>query len=294
VNRTTLQSDVHLSGVGLFTAQACSLTISPNHDETGIVFRHQSTDIPATIANLSTIPVHPIFAEMKPRCTGIGDDEISIATIEHLLSALAGIGITDAIIAIESQHPHCEIPIFDGSAIRFAKELTAVGTRTLDSTIEPITLRKPIEIKDHDASITIEPADSPSYSYTLDYTQNNHNQPPPIPSSTVTWSGNHGDYVHRIALARTFCLEHEADAMHSAGLFTHLSTKDMLVIGDHGPIDNAYRIKDECARHKLLDLIGDLSLVGRPLCAKVSAIRSGHALTHQAARAIVEQFQSPS
>jgi len=285
--RITLNDTIRISGFGLFTAKPTTLIVSPKNNpsehHSGIVFRFDGIDIPAHIDHLSTIPVHRAFAQMKPRCTSVSRDHVNLATVEHLLSALAGFGITDALIEVESTNPHCEIPIMDGSAINFVSAIQAAGLRTLDSEITPISIAEPISIVENDSSITIEPATSPSYSYTLEYP----NQP--IPSATVTWDGDAADYINRIAPARTFCLEHEADTLAAAGLFEHLSTKDMLVIGESGPIDNSYRHEHECALHKLLDLIGDLSLVGRPLRAKVTAIKSGHSLAHLAAAAIVKQ-----
>lgn len=286
MQRTTLNGSVHVSGVGLFSAHPISLTLSPSLDQSGIVFKHQGVSIPAHISNLSAIPVHPAFTQMKPRCTSLCTQGVNIATVEHVLSALAGLGITDALIEINSDQPQCEIPIMDGSAIDFVNAIQAVGVQQLDATIDQITIAQTIYIEEGDSSITIEPADSPNYSYTLAYEHQ------AITNATVVWNGDASDYTNRIAPARTFCLEHEATAMQSAGMFTHLSTKDMLVLGDTGPIDNTLRHKHECALHKLLDLIGDLSLVGRPLCAKVIANKSGHAMAHQAAAAIVEQFSA--
>ncbi len=283
MNRTTLNDAVRIAGTGLFTAEPVALAICPSHDQSGITFRRADTRVPVHIANLSAMPVHEAFAQMPPRCTSICSQSTNIATIEHLLSALVGMGITDASIEIRSPHPHCEIPIMDGSARDFVNALSEVGIETLESQVEPITIDKPIIIEEHGASITIEPAQSPSYTYTIDYPTD------PIASATVTWQGDSTDYASRIALARTFCLEREANAMQSAGLFKHLQINDLLVIGDIGPIENTYRHEHECALHKLLDLIGDLALVGRPLCAKVSAIKSGHAMTHRAARAIIGQ-----
>ncbi|MBL4698028.1 MAG: UDP-3-O-[3-hydroxymyristoyl] N-acetylglucosamine deacetylase [Phycisphaerales bacterium] len=286
MQRTTIDNTIQLSGIGLFSAQPISLTIAPSTDQSGIVFHHAHTTIPATIDFLSARPVHTAFAHIKPRCTSVGTDNCTIATIEHLLSALAGLGITDASISIDTPNAHCELPILDGSALDFVNAINQVGINALHSDIEPIKVTTPIIIEENDSSITIEPADSPSYTYTLDYPNQS------IPSATVTWNGDPNDYANRIAQARTFCLKHEADALTNAGMFKHLSPKDMLVIGDTGPIDNTYRHPDECALHKLLDLIGDLALTNRPLCAKVTAIKSGHALAHQAARAIMDQADS--
>ncbi len=283
MNRTTLNEAVRIAGTGLFTAEPVALTICPSHDQSGITFRRDSIKVPAHISNLSPIPAHQAFAQMPPRCTSICAQSTNIATIEHLLSALVGMGITDASIEIRSAHPHCELPIMDGSARDFSNAFEEVGVRTLESTIEPITIVEPIIIEERDASITIEPSDTPSYTYTIEYPDD------PIPSATVTWTGDRADYITRIAPARTYCLEREAQMMQSAGLFKHLRIGDLLVIGELGPIENTYRHEHECALHKLLDLIGDLALVGQPLIAKVTAIKSGHSMTHRAARAIVDQ-----
>lgn len=285
-NRTTLAAPIHISGTGLFSALPTSLTVSPNADShDGIIFKHNSTIIHVHIDHLSSIPVHPAFTKLSPRCTSIAANSINIATIEHLMSALVGLGITDATIELESSSAHTEIPIMDGSSLDFVHAINAVGICTLETHVQPITVSKAILIEQGDSSISIEPAITPSYSYTLEY---NH---PSIIDTTVSWNGKPTEYINNIAPARTFCLDHEADAMHNAGLFTHLSTSDMLVISDTGPINNTLRNKRECAYHKLLDLIGDLSLVGQPLVAKVTAIKSGHAMAHRAARAIVDQNQ---
>ncbi len=287
MKRVTLkQPSASISGIGLFSAQPATITIAPNESSSGIVFAFKDTIIPARIDALSTRPVHPVFAQMKPRCTSVGNDACTIATIEHILSALAGTGVTDATIRIDSESAHAEIPIVDGSSMPFVDIILAVGTRLLDTTIEPIVVRETIEIRDGDSSIVIEPSDSTSYTYHIDYSDS------PIGMSSVSWFGERDEYITSIAPARTFSLEREANQMHAAGLFTHLTPQDMLVIGDDGPIDNAYRLNEECARHKLLDLIGDLTLVGSPIIAKISATQSGHALAHEAARAILDHARN--
>ncbi len=306
MKRNTIKNSVQLSGIGLFSAQPVAITISPrkNPGAPGIYFQHNQSEIHAHIDQLSNIPVHPAFAQMPARNTSIRDERYNIATIEHILSAFTGISITDATIKINSQIntkpssalPTFEIPILDGSSIEFINAIQTVGLETLEQEINPIIITKTIRVESQGSSITIEPSDTNdtiSYSYTLDYSSQSSSSASesPIPSSTVYWTGDHETYINTIAPARTFCLKHEADAMHSAGLFTHLTPKDMLVIGEHGPIENQYRHPDECAYHKLLDLIGDLSLVARPIIGRITAIKSGHAMAHQAAALIVEQSQ---
>lgn len=279
--RRTIGAPIKLKGTGLFSGKASTLEILPSDEPLGIRFVIKKRRLPVHINTLSSQPVHPAFEHMPARCTSITDGTMNIATIEHLLSALIGLGITDAELKLSGP----EVPILDGSARPFVDAILDAGTPTFDQVVELIEPSETICVEDGNASITIEPASAPSYQYTLDYGNDS-----PIPSATVQWAGSQESYINQIAPARTFCLEAEADAMHNAGLFTHLTPRDMLVINDQGPIDNEYRFDDECAAHKLLDLIGDLALVGAPLCAKVTAVRSGHALAHKAARAIVDQI----
>lgn len=286
MQRATPAQPVSIQGIALFSAQQSRLTIRPCTKAQGIVFSLDDQLIAAHIDSLSTRPVHPAFAHLKPRCTSVGSTAHSVATIEHILSALIGLGITDATIGIDSEHTHAEIPILDGSSKPFVDAIMRVGIRTLPQTIEPIRVLDPIHVFDNDASIVIEPSESTSYTYHLDYPGS------PIARASVRWAGDRDEYIRDIAPARTFSLEHEAKQMQAAGLFKHLNPRDMLVIAPEGPIDNAFRLPDECARHKLLDLIGDLALLGSPLIARVSATRSGHALAHRAAHAILSQHRS--
>ena len=132
------------------------------------------------------------------------------------------------------------------------------------------------------------PHSSSSYSYELDYGPG-----APVQAATVSWAGDAGDFLARVAPARTFSLAREVEQMHALGLFTGFTPADLLVIGDDGnAIDNELHSADEPALHKLLDLIGDLALAtgGRPLHAKVAAVRTGHRMHHDAARAIAAQL----
>jgi len=279
--RRTIASPVRLQGTGLFTGDPSAIEIRPTDGQPGIFFLADNGLIPAHISALSGRPVHPAFEHMPPRCTSIADEHTNIATVEHLLSALAGLGITDAFLQLTGP----EVPILDGSARPFVDAILDAGTLDLPQPLQPITVTRAVRVEDANASITVEPAAAASYHYTLDYGDNS-----PIKPGTASWSGAPETYIKQVAPARTFCLDTEASAMHNAGLFTHLSTRDMLVVGEDGPIENRYRFENECAGHKLLDLIGDLSLVGAPLCARVTAERSGHALAHRAARAVIDQI----
>lgn len=333
MQRRTLAAPATIPGTGLFTGKQVRCAIRPAEPGTGLLFRRVDLpgrpEIPATIDNLSTAPVHPAFEKLPPRCTRLAlpdHPETAVAVTEHVLSALAGLGITDAEIELDGP----ELPAFDGSAAMFTILLTQVGLQNLQGhTIEPITLTEPIRIEDptpppHTSGtgvspvspsptnrpsgtgtppvspsptdtrphILIEPRAEPGtrFTYHLDYGPD-----PALQPQTAEWTlspdADPASYADQIAPARTFSLESEATAMRSLGLFAHLTPRDMLVLSPTGPIDNAFRFENEPARHKLLDLIGDLALLARPLQANITASRAGHALNHQAARHLLAFIQ---
>lgn len=298
--RRTLAAPATVQGIGLFTERHTRCTIRPADAGTGLCFRRTdlpgSPTIPATIAALTERPVHPAFAKIPPRHTAVADSQhpdAIVYTTEHLLAALLSTGITDATIELDTE----ELPIGDGSALLFTRAITAAGlhdppsqgpTNSPTSTIAPLTLAAPITVTSPDrrATITAEPigpTDPPSYRYNLDY-----GPAAPVPPQHAEWAGDTSDFLDRVAPARTFSLAAEARQMQALGLFQSFTPRDMLVIDEAGaPIDNIWRGESEPARHKLLDLIGDLALVGRPLHARVVATHAGHALNHAMARALV-------
>ena len=280
VHRRTLRNPAEVRGAGLFTAAPATVRIFPANPGAGFAFRRVDLPgaplIPATAAHLAPSPTGRNTTLAVP-----GPPTASVATVEHILSALAGLGVTDALIEIDGP----EVPIADGSAAPFTDAIAAVGVTDLGPTIKPIVITAPIRIADSSGGpgvISAEPSSSAEYIYELDYGPG-----APIPAQRAVYATASGDYAAAVAPARTFCLETEARAMRAAGLFTHLSPRDMLVIGPSGPIDNHYRFPDEPACHKLLDLIGDLALAGRPIQGRVTASRTGHAANHAMARAIV-------
>ncbi|MCW5775090.1 MAG: UDP-3-O-[3-hydroxymyristoyl] N-acetylglucosamine deacetylase [Phycisphaeraceae bacterium] len=281
--RRTLARDARVEGVALFTAAPAHCTIRPAEPGSGVLFRRLDTPeappFAAVRASLSDRPVHPVFRAIDPRCTTLGPAHAAVSTVEHLLSALAGLGVTDALVEVSG----LELPILDGSAAPFVDAILTAGLREIASPLAPIRLRAPVVVEAGGATIVAEPAAAFSASYSLDYGPG-----APIPPQRAEWSGDPDSYRAEIAPARTFCLRAEAEAMRAAGLFAHLTPREMLVLDASGPIDNALRFPEEPARHKLLDLIGDLALLGRPLLARVEAERSGHALTHRLTAAILD------
>ncbi|NUQ68894.1 MAG: UDP-3-O-acyl-N-acetylglucosamine deacetylase [Phycisphaerales bacterium] len=284
--RTLARESPVLRGVGLFSASPASVRFLPAPPGTGVRIRRTDLPtidpLPATVDHVtSDSACCGLPPGIPPRNTTLVTGSTLVArTIEHAMSALAGLGITDAIIEIDAP----ELPILDGSALAYVEALAPLA-QDATNTIEPLTLAREVMVRDGEATILATPRAAPgcSIEYRLQY--------PPgsgLGSQAARWDGTPEAFVREVAPARTFCLAKEAHALRAAGLFTHVSPREMLVIAPDGtPVDNALRFPDEPARHKLLDLIGDLALLGRPLQADVLATRSGHAHTHAMVRVLL-------
>lgn len=278
--RRTLASTAELSGRGLFTGLPASIRLHPAQPGTGLRLARAERVIPATLDHLA-----PPKAGMPARNTILAADaETPFITTEHVLSALVGLGITDAITEFTGP----EAPIGDGSSLFIAEAIKAAGITDSLERLEPLIVAREVSVEGPGgARIVARPRSRPgcAYIYELDYGAG-----APIPAQTASWdSENEGAYTLEIAPARTFCLQAEAEQMRAAGLFKDLSPRDLLVIGPAGPIENCYRFVNEPARHKVLDLIGDLALVGRPIQGEITATRAGHALNHAMARALLAE-----
>lgn len=276
----TLQSDATIQGVGLFSGEDTQCVISPAKINEGVVFVLDGTEIPVCASSIRNEPVHPVFAQLSPRCSAVGVGDSIVWTVEHVLSALAGLGITIARIQMSAR----ELPIMDGSARAFVDAIRAAGIQDQEHSVDPIVIKDTVRVEHRDSWIEASPSDQVLYEYTLDYGEDS-----PIASATVQWDGERSSYEQFIAPARTFSLKHEADMMHQAGLFTRFTPKDLLVLDADGPIDNELRHEHECAYHKLLDLIGDVALLGKPVIGTIRAHKSGHSLAHELVRAIDQQ-----
>ncbi len=291
----TIAKAVHFKGVGLFSPAVCEATIRPvqTAHTGGLVFRR--VDLPGA----PTIPVHHRHVMARERQTVLALGEMrgpspaaSVQTIEHILSALAGCGVDAAVIEISGP----EVPMMDGSAKPFADAILKAGVVGVAGAaeVEAIVVSAPIDIREGVARIQALPFEAGreprgatlECAYTLEFDAGE-----PIAGQGAFFEVNHvrpdADlYAAQIAPARTFCTEQQARLMSAARLHAHLEPKDVLVIGAKGPIDNTLRFADEPARHKVLDLIGDLALAGRPIHGRVVAHRSGHALNQRLAAAL--------
>lgn len=268
-----------VSGLGLFSGRPAHVIIERAETE-GVTLCRAGASVSALTACVSAETSWTGLPRGVPvRNTTLAGGGAVFATVEHLMSALAGLGVWSAAVRFEAGD---EAPILDGSALPWVAALRSALVP--GSAIEPIVPRERIEVVQGHASIVATPrACGLSHTYVLDYGVGS-----PIPAQRATWEGCPRAYEAEIAPARTFSLRREAEAARAMGLFSHLTPREMIVVGDDGePIDNAWRTANEPAAHKLLDLIGDLALLGRPLQADVVATRSGHGLTHEFCRRVL-------
>jgi UDP-3-O-[3-hydroxymyristoyl] N-acetylglucosamine deacetylase / 3-hydroxyacyl-[acyl-carrier-protein] dehydratase len=271
----TLKAPVRFSGPGLFTGAPATLVVEPAAPDTGLVFVR--TDLPGE----PRIDAVPDNVTSKVRRTALAAGNAEVETVEHLLSALYGLGVDNATIKIDAS----EIPHADGSAKTWVELLTKSG---FDDQAEPrrvVILKEPVAVSDKDAHLVAFPSDAGlSITYSLNYPGT------PIGSQEFSLSVDEESFTREIAPARTFCLQSEAEALQQQGLGRGGTTANTLVVGKDGPIDNKLRWPDEYVRHKILDLVGDLSLLGGSLRAKVIAVGSGHGTNARLVRRI-QEFQ---
>lgn len=258
----TITKEVSLEGTGIHSGAGAQVTCRPAPEGTGIVFSR--TDLSGS----PLIPVSPetiVAGKGSLRCSTIERNGARVATVEHLMAALNGLGIDN--LFVDCRGP--EIPGLDGSAgpwVELLKPLVAGQ----DKARACICVREPIFVEEGAASIAVFPSDDLRISYTLDYSH------PAVGAQYLQTVVDPDTFVSSLAPARTFCLEEEVENIRGQGLGKGGRYENALVVGKNGVINNKLRFKDEFVRHKILDLLGDLYLLGAPLKARVIACKSGH------------------
>lgn len=279
-HQRTISNDVELKGRGLFTGEPVAVRMRPGEPNTGIWFVRTDQSPPIRIR------AHVDNISKRARRTALHNGTVAIETVEHCLSACAGLDLDNLQIELNAN----EMPAMDGSSLMFVQELRKAGIREQEPLRTPYVISEVIRVVDGDSElVALPPLDSQQQehleiSYDLDYGPGN-----PIGGQSYRVLVTPESFEANIAPARTFVLEEEAVKLCEAGLGSHLRHEDILVFGKDGPIDNRLRFPDECARHKILDLIGDLSLFGSPIAGRIFARKSGHSLNHTLARALVKQ-----
>jgi len=260
IKQTTLAKPVETHGIGLHTAVQVNLKLCPAPPDTGYVFRRTDLggfEIPATVESVA----HCSYATTLMR-TGV-----MLSTVEHLLAALRGLGVDNAFIEVDN----LEIPIMDGSAENFADIIEQAGIVEQPLARRALLIREKVSYEQGNRRISVEPADTYRIECLIDFPH------PLIGVQSMTVELSNGAFSRDIAAARTFGFTDEIEALRKANLIRGGSLDNAIVLtADSMLNETQLRFRDEFVRHKILDIVGDLALLGMPILGKVIAERSGH------------------
>ncbi len=256
----TLRRAVTIDGRGLHSNLPCRVTVRPVEQATGIQFLHMPTGtlIPARAEHVNDLSL----------ATTLCRDGIRLSTVEHLLAALAGLEIEHVIVEVDGT----ELPILDGSAAPWVQALQEAGTRIIPGPRRLIRMLHPVEVRKDGKWMRISPYPGFRLRYTIDFDH------PAIGRQTRELTLTPEKFQRELGSARTFCLERDIEFMRSKGLAKGGSLENAVVFSADGPLNETLRFEDEAVRHKMLDLVGDLALLGAPIHGLVEAHAAGHAM----------------
>ncbi|WP_199734362.1 UDP-3-O-acyl-N-acetylglucosamine deacetylase [Aquitalea palustris] len=272
----TLKQAISATGVGLHSGERVKLTLLPAAPDTGIVFRR--TDLPES----EDVKAEPALVnDTRLSSTLVTATGVRVGTIEHLMSAFAGFGIDNLIVEVTA----AEMPIMDGSAAPFIYLLQSAGVVEQTAPKRFIRVKQPVEIVQGDKWVKLEPLDGFKITLSIEFNHPAFNLAP----QKVTVDFASSSYLDEISRARTFGFMHEVEYMRQHGLGLGGSLDNAIVIDDEYVLNpEGLRFPDEFVRHKILDAIGDLYIVGHPLIAAFSGHKSGHALNNKLLRKLLD------
>lgn len=278
LRQRTLQKSVSTTGVGLHSGRRVTLTMRPAEPNTGIVFHR--VDLPEVV----DLPAQASLVGGTRMASVLQKDKARVSTVEHLMSALAGLGIDNLHIDLDAE----EVPIMDGSAGTFVYLLRSAGLQEQPAAKKFLRVLKPIEVREGEGNdlkwARLEPYDGFALSFSIDFRH-------PAIDATANFAEidfANDSYVKSIARARTFGFVNELEALLAAGLARGGSLDNAIVMDEYRVLNSdGLRYEDEFVKHKILDAIGDLYLIGKPLVARYVACKSGHGLNNQLARALL-------
>jgi UDP-3-O-[3-hydroxymyristoyl] N-acetylglucosamine deacetylase len=271
--QNTLSSPATFTGLGLHSGLPVRMTVRPAAADHGIWFRRLD------VADRDPlVPARWDHVTPSRLCTVIENaDGVSISTIEHVMAALAGSGIHNALIDIDAP----EVPILDGSALSYVAGFLRAGIEQLDHPIRAIRVLKPVEVSDGEATARLDPAEMLEIDFSIDFAD------AAIGSQTRRLNMANGAFVRELSDSRTFCRQSDVDAMRELGLALGGTLENAVVFdGDRVLSPGGLRHVDEPVRHKMLDAVGDLALAGGPILGRYTGARAGHALTNRLLRAL--------
>ncbi len=269
--RKTIRTNVSISGIGLHSGIYTTVELRPAPARSGITF------VRADLHGLR-IPALQASTTALDYATTVGKDDVAVGTVEHLLSAIMACGVTDVDIDIDGP----EVPIIDGSALPFMHLIDAAGVRDLGSEIPLLRLREPIEVVEDGKSIRMVPSNRLVLKYKIDFAH------PAIGKQAFQFDYHHDNFLRKIAPARTFGFVRDVERLRAAGLARGGTVENCIVLDDQAVINGPLRFRDEFVRHKILDLLGDLALIGRPIAGEITAHRAGHAMHSRFVAKVIE------
>ena len=274
LNQKTINKDILIKGVGLHSGLNVNIIIKPAKSNTGIIFKR------IDIKNNNIVIPNLFNVSSAVFCTTISNEHgVSVSTIEHLMGALYGMGIDNALIEIDSK----EVPILDGSAKKFVEAITKVGIKTSDTPIKVIKIEKKIEFKDGKKSISIEPS---KISLDIDFELKYEND---LIGTQRNLIKVYESDLNEIYNSRTFCLFEDIEKLKEMGLAKGGSLENALVVKDNKVLNKeGLRNEKEFVNHKILDCMGDLYLAGYKIIGKIVCSQGGHKLTNQLLRIVFE------
>ena len=281
MKRKTIKNSVEILGIGLHKGEEIKLTLKPseNNDERGIIFKR--IDV-SDKNNIIKVDYRNLFD--LERGTNIrNEDDVKVHTIEHFLSSLSITGVTDILVEISGN----ELPILDGSSAGFVEKLLEAGIVELNEEIEPVVITEPVIFSDEKAGkyVIALPYDGFKISYTIDF---NHSF---LKSQYYELEVNLENYIENIAKCRTFAFDYEIDFLKKNNLALGGSLENAVVVGADGPLNpEGLRYPDEFVRHKILDIIGDLYVLGTPIKAHIIAIKAGHYVNSRLTEMIAKKY----
>jgi UDP-3-O-[3-hydroxymyristoyl] N-acetylglucosamine deacetylase/3-hydroxyacyl-[acyl-carrier-protein] dehydratase len=275
MNQRTIKEEVCFSGKALQTGRMVNAVCRPAEPDKGIVFKR--TDLPeAPVLCLKDA----VFSGTRMRRSTVGDGALEVQTVEHFLAALWALGIDNLLVELDG----AELPALDGSAAGFFKRLKETGSVEQASQRHLIKIMEEERVEEEGRSLAVFPDDAFTVSYFIEY------DIPSIGREVFDITLDQDSFEKEIAPARTFCLKSEAEALLKAGLGQGADLENTLVMDDDGPVGTTLRFPNEPVRHKVLDLIGDLYMLGRPIAGKVVAEKSGHSLNAKMVRKIYDKY----
>ncbi|MCB1937893.1 MAG: UDP-3-O-acyl-N-acetylglucosamine deacetylase [Rhodocyclaceae bacterium] len=275
IKQRTLKSTISATGVGLHGGKKVTLVLRPAAPDNGIVFHRVDLDPPVSL------PADPYAVVDTRMCSGLQNGGAKVGTVEHLMSALAGLGIDNAHVDVDAE----EIPILDGSAGPFVFLIQSAGIEEQQAPKRFLRVKKAVEYKEDDKWVRLEPYDGFKLSFSIVF---NH---PAIARTGTTVTVDFADqsYARDVARARTFGFTQDVEFLRANNLGLGGSLDNAIVMDEHRILNaDGLRYGDEFVKHKVLDAIGDLYLAGHPLLASYSAFKAGHALNNQILRVLLE------